>query len=128
FDLTNSNFANNTLTCIIVDDENYSNANWLDRKDAKTVYSSNCTSLGIEDSVFDKAVVYPNPTKGEVHINNVDLEKANVYNSLGQLVKSFKFSVGESNNTINLSGLPKGVYYVYLINGDAASAKKIILE
>jgi len=128
FDMTYSNFANNTLTCIIVDDENYSNANWSDRKDAKTVYSSNCTSLGIEDSVFDLAVVYPNPTKGEVHINNVDLEKANVYNSLGQLVKSFKFSAGESDNTINLSGLPKGIYYVYLINGDAASAKKIILE
>ncbi len=128
FDLTDSNFTNNTLTCINVDDENYSNANWLDKKDAKTVYSSNCNSLGIEDSVFDKAVVYPNPTKGEVHINNIALEKANVYNSLGQLVKSLSFKNGESNNTINLAGLPKGVYYVYLINGDAASAKKIILE
>lgn len=128
FDLTYSNFTNNTLTCINVDDENYSNANWSDKKDAKTVYSSNCTSLGVEDSVFDKAVVYPNPTKGEVHINNIVLEKATVYNSLGQLVKSFSFNNGESNNAINLSGLPKGVYYVYLINGDAASAKKIILE
>ncbi|MBS7230293.1 T9SS type A sorting domain-containing protein [Flavobacterium psychroterrae] len=33
-----------------------------------------------------------------------------------------------SNNTINLSGLPKGVYYIYLINQDAASAKKVIVE
>ncbi|MBZ4035950.1 T9SS type A sorting domain-containing protein [Flavobacterium sp. 17A] len=129
FDLTNSNFTNNALlTCINVDDENYSNTNWLDKKDAKAVYSSNCTSLGIEDSVFDKAVVYPNPTKGEVNINNITLEKATVYNSLGQLVKTFVFNNGETNNTINLSGLPRGIYYVYLVNGDAASAKKIIVE
>lgn len=129
FDLADSNFTNNTLlTCINVDDENYSNKNWLNKKDSKTVYSQNCTSLGIEDSVFDKAVVYPNPTKGEVHINNIVLEKANVYNSLGQLVKSFTFSNGDSHNAINLSGLPRGVYFVYLISGDAASAKKIIVE
>lgn len=129
FDLTDSNFKNNALlTCINVDDENYSNKNWSDKKDPKAVYSSNCTTLGVEDSVFDKAVVYPNPTKGEVHINNIVLEKVNLYNSLGQFVKSFTFSNGESNNTINLSGLPRGVYHVYLINGDAASAKKIILE
>lgn len=128
FDMTYSNFANNTLTCINVDDENYSNTNWSNKKDAKTVYSSNCTSLGVEESVFNKVVIHPNPTKGEVNINNVSLEKANVYNTLGQLVKSFKLNSSNTDNTINLSGLPKGVYYVYLINQDAASAKKIIVE
>lgn len=129
FDLTYSNFTNNSLlTCINVDDENYSNANWSNKKDAKAVYSSNCNSLGVEDSVFDKAVVYPNPTKDNVHINNIVLEKASVYNSLGQLVKSFTLNSGTTHNTIDLSGLPKGVYYVYLINGDTASAKKVIVE
>ncbi|WET05007.1 T9SS type A sorting domain-containing protein [Flavobacterium sp. YJ01] len=117
-----------TLSCINVDNTAYSNANWSKIKESKTTYSENCQALGIEDSVFDKALVYPNPTKGEVHINNIVLEKANVYNSLGQLVKSFIFNNGENSNTINLSGLPRGVYYVYLINEDAASAKKIILE
>ena len=120
--------SNPNLKCIQVDDENYSNINWSQRKDALTNYSSTCTFLGTEDSTFNQAVVHPNPTKGELYIENVSVEKATVYNSLGQLVKSFTFSNGESSNTINLSGLPKGVYYVYLINGDAASAKKIILE
>ena len=126
---TNVLFSDNPeLKCIQVDDEDYSNTNWTDKKDTSAVYSTNCSTLGVEDSVFDKALVYPNPTKGEVHINNIVLEKATVYNTLGQLVKSFTISNGESSNTINLSGLPRGVYYVYLINGDAASAKKIILE
>ncbi|KQO34299.1 hypothetical protein ASF10_00840 [Flavobacterium sp. Leaf82] len=117
-----------TLSCIKVDDVNYSNANWSKIKEPTAIYSATCSTLGIEDSGFNKAVLYPNPTKGEVNINNIALEKATVYNSLGQLVKTFTLNSSNTNNTINLSGLPKGVYYVYLINQNAASAKKIIVE
>jgi len=116
-----------TLSCIKVDDPAYSNANWSKIKEENTMYSATCT-LGVEESVFDKVVVYPNPTKGEVSINNIALEKVTVYNTIGQLVKTFTLDSGSTNNTIDLSGLPKGVYYIYLINEDAASAKKIIVE
>jgi len=118
---------NPNLTCIKVADVAYSQANWTTIKDAQTNFSTTCT-LGLENSVFAKATVYPNPTHGEVNINNIALEKATVYNSLGQLVKTFNLNSDNTNNTINLSGLPKGIYYVYLINQDAASAKKVILE
>lgn len=120
--------GNTLLKCIQVDDEDYSNTNWTQRKDVTTVFSSNCSTLGIEDSVFDKAVVYPNPTKGVLNIENVSLEKADVYNVLGQVVKSFTLNSSNTDNKINLSGLPKAVYYVYLINENAASVKKIIVE
>jgi Leucine-rich repeat (LRR) protein len=124
-----TNFNNNQdLTCIIVDDVNYSNANWSNLKDATAKYNATCSNLGLEDLVFGKATLYPNPTKGEVNINNITLEKATVYNSLGQLVRTFTLDTSNTNNTINLSGLPKGIYYVYLINQDAASAKKVIVE
>ncbi|WP_051662715.1 T9SS type A sorting domain-containing protein [Flavobacterium sp. KJJ] len=119
--------GNKSLNCIKVDDPDYSTANWSKIKEANTVYSATC-SLGLEESVFDKVVLYPNPTKGEVNINNIALEKATVYNSIGQLVKTFTLDSSNTNNTIDLSGLPRGVYYVYLINQDAASAKKIIVE
>lgn len=118
---------NPNLTCIQVDDVTYSNNNWTGAKDAIASYSETCT-LALEDSEFNKAVVYPNPTKGEVNILNIALEKATVYNVLGQLVKTFVLDSANTNNTINLSGLPKGVYFVYLINQDAASVKKIIVE
>lgn len=128
FDLVYSNFKNNpNLTCIQVDDVAYSEAKWSALKDSNASYSSSC-ALGLEDSVFNKITMYPNPTKGELNINNIPLEKATVYNSLGKLVKSFTLNSGNTNNTLNLSGLPKGVYYVYLINQDAASAKKVIIE
>lgn len=117
-----------TLSCIQVDDENYSNANWSNIKESTTTYSNTCKSLGIDKSEFSQVIVYPNPTKGEITIDNTSLDKATVYNSLGQLVKSFTLNNANTNNTIDLSGLPRGVYYVYLINGDAASAKKVIVE
>jgi len=120
--------GNKTLGCIQVDDADYSNANWEKIKEKNATYSNTCKNLGIEANVFEKATIYPNPTKGEVNIQNVNLEKATVYNSLGQLVKTFKLNSSNTTNTITLSGLPKGVYYIYLINQDAASAKKIIVE
>jgi hypothetical protein len=116
-----------TLGCVKVDNAAYSNSNWSKIKETTTTYSETCT-LGLEDSEFNKAIVYPNPTKGEINILNITLEKAKVYNALGQLVKTFTLDSANTNNTINLSGLPKGVYYVYLINQDAASVKKVIVE
>ncbi|OXA84054.1 T9SS type A sorting domain-containing protein [Flavobacterium hercynium] len=121
-------FINNPdLTCILVDDAAYSTANWSEAKDAHASYSTTCT-LGLETSVFDKVALYPNPTKGNVTITNLSLNKATVYNSTGQLVKSFTLDTANTSNTISLSGLPKGIYYVYLINQNAASAKKVIVE
>lgn len=117
-----------TLSCIQVDNVEFSNSKWSGIKEASATYSSTCKNLGIEDSVFEKIAMYPNPTKGELTISNVTLEKANVYNTLGQLVKSFTLNSSNTDNTINLSDLPKGIYYVYLINEGTASAKKIIIE
>lgn len=122
-------FLNNkSLSCIQVDNVEFSNAKWSAIKEPTSTYSNTCKNLGVDESVFNTVVMYPNPTKGDVYINNVSLDKATVYNSLGQLVKSFVLDASNTDNTINLSGLPKGIYYVYLINGDAASAKKIIVE
>ena len=116
-----------TLGCIKVDNADYANANWSRIKETTTLYSETCT-LGLEDSYFNKAVVYPNPTKGVITISNAALDQASVYNSTGQLVRTFTLDSANTNNTINLSSLAKGVYYLYLISQDAASAKKIIVE
>jgi len=117
----------NKLECVKVDNASFSNINWSKIKEPSTIYSTNCT-LGIEDSVLDKIALYPNPTKDEITITNIVLEKANFYNTLGQLVKSFTLNSGNTNNTISLADLPKGVYYVYLIKQEASSVKKIIVE
>jgi len=56
-----------------------------------------------------KLLLYPNPTQGEVHIVGVSIEKVQVYNTLGQLIKTF----GRCS-TLDLSDLPKNIYLLRL--------------
>ncbi|MDR6844970.1 Leucine-rich repeat (LRR) protein [Flavobacterium granuli] len=116
-----------SLGCVKVDSVAYSNTNWSKIKESTTIYSETCT-LGIEDSVFDKVAIYPNPAKGELHIDNIVLEKATVYDALGKLIKTTTFTSGANDNTLHLEGFPTGVYYIYLESEGANTAKKIIVE
>ncbi|WP_281324418.1 T9SS type A sorting domain-containing protein [Flavobacterium sp. IMCC34518] len=120
---------NPNLSCIQVDDANYADSFAAPfYKDATATFSTTCSALGIEDSVFDKVAIFPNPTKGELHIDNIVLKKATVYDALGKLVKTTTFTTGSLDNTIYLTGLPKGIYFVYLESEGANTAKKIIVE
>lgn len=118
---------NPNLGCIQVDDITYSNNIWTLWKDKSASFSTSCL-LGIEDSVFDKIVIYPNPTNGKLHIKNVTLEKTTLYNATGQFIRTNLFTIGSSENTIDLSGNPAGVYYIYLETEGKTAIKKIILK
>jgi Leucine-rich repeat (LRR) protein len=127
--MVNVNFKMNaSLSCIQVDDTSYANTNWSTAKDVVAIYSKTACTLGIEDVVFDKIALYPNPTKGELHIENIALEKASVYDVLGKLVKTEKFTNGSNTNSINLSGFSKGVYYLYLESEGSTVVRKIIVN
>ncbi|MEN2399350.1 T9SS type A sorting domain-containing protein [Flavobacterium sp. MC2016-06] len=127
--LVNINLKTNAaLSCIQVDDVAYANTNWSTAKDATAIYSKTTCTLGIEDLVFNKIAIYPNPTKGELHIDNIVLEKASVYDALGKLVTATKFTNGSNTNSINLSGFPKGIYYVYLETEGSTTVRKIIVD
>ncbi|HEY6143118.1 MAG TPA: T9SS type A sorting domain-containing protein [Flavobacterium sp.] len=127
--LVNVNFKSNaSLSCIQVDDVTFSNTNWTAAKDAIATYSKTACTLGIAETTFETISVYPNPTKGDLHIDNSILEKATVYDALGKLVKTTSFANGSNNNSINLAGLPKGIYYIYLESYGSTIVKKIIVE
>ncbi|URC13838.1 T9SS type A sorting domain-containing protein [Flavobacterium sp. B183] len=59
--MTLGNFTNNpSLTCIEVDDINYSTTNWANAKDANANYSVTCTSVAftiIPDANFEKKLI-----------------------------------------------------------------------
>lgn len=127
--MLNVNFkSNSSLSCIKVDDPVYSNANWSAAKDITTIYSKTTCTLGLANSIFNNTTLYPNPTKGQLHINNVVLEKVTVYNTLGKLIKTTSFTSGSNDNTINLAGLPKGIYYLYLQSQGITTTRKIAVE
>ncbi len=49
--------------------------------------------------------VYPNPAKDNVVVNNIEPAEVQVYNALGQLVKTV-----QGTNAINVGTLPEGMY------------------
>jgi hypothetical protein len=72
--------------------------------------------------------IYPNPSTGIFKVEMKDDEKAmiNVYNMKGEKVKSIVHKGTVSS--IDLSGMPKGVYMVKVITEDKSFSEKIVLE
>jgi hypothetical protein len=69
--------------------------------------------------------VYPNPVSEILTIelqNNLELQSVNFYNTLGQLVKTYK------TTTTNVSELVKGNYFVEVITNQGKATKTIIIE
>ncbi len=89
------------------------------------------SDVGISELLSKANVsVYPNPTEGLLHVNFNGYKKEiidlNIFNSKGQLVMTDE--ILKSRNEYNLSGLPKGVYFVELKSGTNKSNSKIVLK
>jgi Leucine-rich repeat (LRR) protein len=118
---------NPNLTCIQVDSKTYADANWSSAKDAAASFAESCGNLSTSDIIFEKLNMYPNPTKGELYFDNVDIDKIAVYNALGKLMKVPFTSTG-NRSTTNLEQLPAGIYYIYLTSDTATTVKKVIVN
>jgi len=81
-----------------------------------------------DDSFFDQTLICPNPIKRKVSIKNAVLDKITVYDTLGQLQKSFVFLNNTKDHSINLSELSKGVYFIVLENENKTANRKIIIN
>lgn len=58
-----------------------------------------------------KVTIFPNPTNGIIHIEGVTASEVQVYNALGQLVKT-----AQGTNEINVNGLTEGIYLVRVVD------------
>lgn len=116
------------LTCIEVDNVTWSNSNWTWR-DANNVFNTSCSVGLAEFKEKTNLSIYPNPTNGYVTIqlddipNNVVVQIKDV---LGKTLLEQK--VNSTNTEINVNHLPKGIYYVELINDSYKYAKKLVLQ
>ena len=69
--------------------------------------------------------MYPNPSNDFVTIaleNNLQVEKVNFYNSLGQLVKT------ATTNVVSTSELAKGSYFVEVITNEGKASKQLLVQ
>lgn len=65
---------------------------------------------------FNKLLVYPNPSSNLIQIvNTLENSSYTIYNLNGETIQTGNAEMGE--NTINVSGLAKGIYFIVLSNG-----------
>lgn len=70
-------------------------------------------------------VIYPNPAMDVVNIELQDgvlLERVTIYNNIGQKIKTI------NQNTIDVSTLAKGLYFVEVTTNQGKASKKVIVE
>ncbi|MEP7094699.1 MAG: T9SS type A sorting domain-containing protein [Flavobacterium sp.] len=117
--------ANDPALVILVDNKSYSDTNWMAYKDASAVYLEN-VSLGTGDNTLENVSIAPNPTNGELYINNISLEKVTVFGLLGNVVKTIQFKGDNTTNTVNLSDLTAGLYLVKLSSNGLEKTVKVL--
>ncbi|WP_127845117.1 T9SS type A sorting domain-containing protein [Psychroflexus aestuariivivens] len=133
--ITNDDDTNWTNeVCIQVNDPNAASNNeapyntWtITVNDFVTTYSfSSICNLNTEDFENSNSIsVYPNPVQRELNFENprqINLDKVEVFNIKGQLVKTFS----KVNNQINIESLDQGVYFVKVKSEDVSETFKIL--
>ena len=119
------NSTNNpNLTCIYVDDADWSTANWTDIDPASTFVNNEAEcALSIGDNAFELDVsIYPNPTDNYLFIEgNKNPISISVYNLLGVEVIT-----KSTTNKINVSELSKGIYIIKISDGKNLINKKFV--
>ena len=72
-----------------------------------------CTWEAVEETKESEISIYPNPANDKVVIKGVEASEVQVYNALGQLVKTVR-----GTNEVDLSGLVEGVYLLRIMDAE----------
>ena len=121
---TNFNATNNpNLTCIEVDDVNYSTTNWTDI-DTTASFSIDCNALGMSElELAQKISIYPNPAVSQIHINSDEIiESIEILDAMGKRIEIFTTSM----SSIDISGFTNGIYFLKIQTGEGLVSKKFI--
>jgi len=103
---------NPNLTCIQVDNQAFSETNWVGddfQKDSWATFSENC-NYSLNDFELYNLSYYPNPVNDVLHFSsNTTIENVTISNMIGQEIN---VSVSSDNENLDLSSLPSGNYFV----------------
>ena len=78
--------------------------------------TANFVSIDAVDETEETSLIlWPNPASQTVYIEGVEAKEVQVYNTLGQMVKSVR-----NSNEVSLEGLVQGVYMVRITSIDGS--------
>ena len=97
-------------------------------KEASHTISTKEGYASVEEMTNETYKVYPNPVKDVLTIEGENIEQVNVYNTMGQLVKTV--NCNDNTVNVNVNDLQNGMYIVNVIdaNGVVSSKKVSVLH
>lgn len=113
------------LSCIYVDDATYSVTNWtlVDNTATFVETEAECTALSIDELNSIDITIYPNPVKDVISIKTFEtIKNVKIYNTLGEIISN------NSQSTINVSNLSKGMYLIKVISENNKSKSKYFIK
>lgn len=120
-------FNNPDLTCIEVDDADYSTANWTSSNfqfDSWMAFSEDC-DMGTNDFADDVIEMYPNPAGSFVKLNGLPQNSLiRIFDLSGKIIYQ-RFAAARI--TIDTSGLTTGIYIVQIEGGGKTIRKKLVI-
>jgi uncharacterized repeat protein (TIGR01451 family) len=96
--------------------------------ETNTVQTTIVQNLSVSDQSLNDVALYPNPAKDVIYFNSKSqITKVKVYNMLGQLKLNSLNENGQ--NSLDVSKLNSGVYFVLLENGnEQVLTKKVLIN
>ena len=84
-------------------------------------------TTGINSYNGDEVRIYPNPAHSVLNIEGDNLKEAALYSAIGTMVG--KVMLNGMTNSINVSGLSKGVYFVKITSVEGTvCTRKVVIE
>ncbi|MBR9913654.1 MAG: T9SS type A sorting domain-containing protein [Algicola sp.] len=106
-------------------------ANQVCAQDLMTYSACSGLTLSLDEATIETHIsIYPNPTKGTLHISNATnmiIDNVSIYDMRGRLVLSNKPS-SNSLNSLDVSQLNAGMYFIEFQMENIAISKKFIKE
>ena len=81
-------------------------------------------AIGVEERIQSKLKLFPNPTSGKLIIDSeLDVKRITIISQSGKIINEYKKCL-----ELDLSSLPKGVYFIKVYTEKAFITKCLILE
>ncbi|HPL05368.1 MAG TPA: T9SS type A sorting domain-containing protein, partial [Bacteroidales bacterium] len=88
-----------------------------------TILCQNQVIVSKSNKSLDNVCVFPNPTNQYVYIHNSNPKSVQILNEIGQVVGEFN-----DTNKINISYLPKGLYFLKITLINEIQIKKLVIN
>jgi hypothetical protein len=98
----------------------------LDSCEVQNLYGNNCLLLSNNEVINNnKTEIYPNPTSNQLSIDTeLNINELSIIDITGKIIMETK----ENTNTINVTDLPSGVYFIKLITDEKLITKKFVKQ